>query len=218
MTRSNMKPKIKIAPSLLAADFTQLGEEIHRVEKAGCDMLHVDVMDGRFVPNLSVGPVVVQAIRRSTQLPLHVHLMIESPLAFIDKFATAGADQIIIHAEACGTQLAAALEKIREAGCDKGVSLKPATPITGIKPVLKDVESVLLMTVNPGFGGQRFMPEVLPKIQELRRIFDKDIAVDGGINAETCAQAIHAGANVIVSGTAIFSQQNAKHVIAGFRK
>ena len=212
-----MKTQVKIAPSLLAADFGRLGEEIRKVEEGGCDMLHIDVMDGRFVPNISVGPVVVRAVRRLTKLPLCAHLMIETPWDYIRAFAESGADEIIIHEEACGPRLRPTLEAIKKSVKTCGVSIKPATPVSSIRGVLDIVDTALLMTVNPGFGGQKFIPEVLPKIKELRAIFSKDISVDGGINFETARQVLEAGANVLVAGTAIFTNPNPQEAVKKLR-
>lgn len=214
---TSMNRKIKIAPSLLSADFARLGEEVARVEKAGCDWLHIDVMDGHFVPNITVGPFIVKAIRKITRLPLDVHLMIENPGRYIDSFADAGSDSITVHAEACPKNLGEVLQKIRSRQIRAGVSLKPATALDALKDHLKEIDLVLLMTVNPGFGGQAFMPEVLPKIEALRRQFDKDIEVDGGINKETAKEAVRAGANVLVAGTAIFGKQDARQAIEDLR-
>ena len=212
-----MMRKIKIAPSLLAADFSNLSSEIAKVEKARCDMLHIDVMDGHFVPNITVGPVVVKAIRKCTKLILDVHLMIEHPEKYIDDFAEAGANHITFHAEACHGNLHEVIKKVHSHAITCGVSLKPATSLSQIKDYLNDVDRVLLMTVNPGFGGQSFMPEVLQKISELRGIYDKDIQVDGGINQETAKQAVLAGANVLVAGTAIFGTSDIKKAIEALR-
>ncbi len=208
-----MTKTLKIAPSILAADFTRLPQEIERVEKAGCDWLHVDVMDGHFVPNLTVGPFIVAAIRRLTKLPLDVHLMIEKPERYIQEFVKAGADNITVHAEACPGYLDEVIEIIHSHTVRCGVSLKPATPLDRIAKNIVNVDMVLLMTVNPGFGGQKFMPEVLPKIQFLREQFQGDIEVDGGINKDTARQVVEAGANVLVAGTAIFGQADAKKAI-----
>ncbi len=208
---------IKIAPSLLAADFSNLALEVQKVEKAGADLLHIDVMDGHFVPNITVGPVVVKAIRKITKLPLDVHLMIDHPEKYIHAFAEAGANHITIHAEACFGNLGEVIEIIHSHAITCGVSLKPATPLSRIEDHLKDVDMVLLMTVNPGFGGQAFMPEVLTKIKELRQRFDRDIEVDGGINKETCREAVRAGANILVAGTAIFGQADVKKAIEDLR-
>jgi ribulose-phosphate 3-epimerase len=208
---------IKIAPSLLAADFANLKEEIARVEAAGCDMLHLDVMDGHFVPNLTIGPFIVKAIRRLTRLPLDAHLMIENPDRYLASFVEAGADSITVHAEACGQGLGRTLEALRARRVGCGVSLKPATPLEALDGHLSAVDMVLLMTVNPGFGGQSFMPEVLPKVSALRRVFAGDIQVDGGINRETSRQAVEAGANVLVAGTAIFGKPDVKQAIEELR-
>ena len=212
-----MTPPLKIAPSVLAADFTKLASEVQRVEQGGCDMLHIDVMDGHFVPNITVGPFIVKAIRRLTRLPLDSHLMIENPEKYLESFAQAGTDSITVHAEACRGRLDGVLSRIRTLGLKCGVSLKPATPLSEIEKSLSKVDLVLLMTVNPGFGGQSFMPEVLPKIEKLRRVFSGDIQVDGGINSETSAQVIRAGANILVAGTAIFGKEDAKKAIRELR-
>ena len=201
---------MKVAPSLLAADFSRLGEEIRKVEEGGADALHVDVMDGHFVPNLTIGPVVVKAIRRSTKLPLCVHLMIEEPWKYLKAFADAGADSIVVHVETCKERLNQTLDEIRALGKKCGVSLNPATPASAIFGALAKADEVLVMTVNPGFGGQAFMNGVLPKIKEIRSRFQKDIAVDGGVNPETAKLAREAGANVLVAGTAVFSQTDVR--------
>ena len=195
---------LKIAPSLLAADFAHLGAEIVKVEKGGCDMLHIDVMDGHFVPNLTVGPFIVKAIRKLTKLPLDTHLMIEHPEKYIAEFAKAGSDSITIHAEACPNNLEDVSKLIRSYKLGCGVSLKPASPLSMLDKVLGQVDMVLMMTVNPGFGGQAFMPEVMPKVRELRARFKGDIEVDGGINRDTSKEAVKAGANILVAGTAVF--------------
>src|SRR3990167_6047527 len=177
-----MNKPIKISPSLLAADFAHLAEDIRRVESAGCDRLHVDVMDGHFVPNITVGPVVVKAIRKVTKLPLDVHLMIENPEKYIEAFVDAGADHITFHAEACHGNMGEVIEIVHSHAITCGVSLKPATPLSKLEGSLDNLDMVLLMTVNPGFGGQAFIPEVMDKVRELRRHFGRDIEVDGGIN------------------------------------
>ena len=209
--------EVKVAPSLLAADFTRLADEIRRVEKAGCDMLHVDVMDGHFVPNITVGPFIVEAIRKLTRLPLDVHLMIETPWEFIEPFASAGANHITVHQEACPENLSRVLSKMRSFHVTRGVSLKPETPVKAILGHLSEIDMVLLMTVNPGFGGQSFMPEVVPKIRELRSLYSGYIEVDGGINVETARVAREAGANVLVAGTAIFGNPDAGKIISQMR-
>jgi ribulose-phosphate 3-epimerase len=208
---------LKIAPSLLAADFSRLAEEIGKVEKAGCDMLHVDVMDGHFVPNLTVGPFIVKAIRKVTKLPLDTHLMIEDPAKFIPEFARAGSNSITVHAEACGDNLPEVIGLIRAHKIGVGVSLKPASPLSLLDGVLDRIDLVLMMTVNPGFGGQAFMPEVLPKVKELRSRFKGDIEVDGGINRDTAKEAVRAGANVLVAGTAVFGAPDVAEAIRGLR-
>ena len=212
----------KIAPSILSADFTKLGEEIKAVEKAGADYIHIDVMDGHFVPNITVGPMIVNAARKLTDLPLDVHLMIENPERYIDDFFKAGSDLITVHAETV-THLHRLLGVIRNAGLKAGAALNPATPLSSIEHVLNNLDMVILMTVNPGFGGQSFIPEVLPKIEELKKMIDQkgmevDIEVDGGINVENIAQVARAGANVFVAGNAIFGSQNYAETIALMRK
>ncbi len=208
-----MSRTLKISPSLLAADFGNLAAEIRRVEEAGCDMLHLDVMDGHFVPNITIGPFIVKAIRKLTKLPLDTHLMIENPQNYVAEFAKAGSDHITIHAEACEANLSAILDQMRALGVGCGVSLKPATPLDSILPFLSRIDMVLLMTVNPGFGGQSFMREVLPKVEQLRKIYDRDIEVDGGINKDTAKETVRAGANVLVAGTAIFGKSDVRQAI-----
>ena len=212
-----MPPKLKIAPSLLAADFAHLADEVAKVEKADCDLLHIDVMDGHFVPNITVGPVIVSAIRKITKLFLDTHLMIEHPEKYVKNFADAGSDGITIHAEACPGNLGEVIAQIRSLGVRCGVSLRPPTPLTAIEKHLKDLDLVLLMTVEPGFGGQSFMADVMPKVKELRKKFDKDIQVDGGINPETGRIAVAAGANVLVAGTAIFGKADVSKAIRDLR-
>ena len=212
----------KIAPSILSADFTKLGEEIKAVEKAGADYIHIDVMDGHFVPNITVGPMIVKATSKATDLPLDVHLMIQNPERYIDDFFKAGSDLITVHAETV-THLHRLLGVIRDAGLKAGAALNPATPLSSIEHVLNNLDMVVLMTVNPGFGGQSFIPDVLPKIEELKKMIeqkglDVDIEVDGGINVENIAQAAQAGANVFVAGNAIFGSQDYAETIALMRE
>ena len=212
---------IKIAPSILSADFSRLEQEVRRAEKAGADLIHIDVMDGHFVPNITIGPVVVESIKSKTNIPLDVHLMIENPDKYIDAFAEAGADIITVHVEA-SEHLYKTLDHIRKFSKTVGVSLNPSTPIARIEHVLKHVDMVLLMTVNPGFGGQKFIRSVLPKIKELKQIVDKadlsvDIEVDGGIDKTTVADVVKAGANILVAGTAIFKAPDIKEAIKVLR-
>jgi ribulose-phosphate 3-epimerase len=198
----------KIAPSILSADFSKLAEEVKAVEQAGADYIHVDVMDGHFVPNITVGPIIVASVKGVTKLPLDVHLMISNPDDFIDDFVQAGANILTIHAEA-GYHLHRSLQHIRKAGAKPAVSLNPASPLSMIEYVLDDIDMVLLMTVNPGFGGQDFIPEVIPKIKRLREMIDKrgldiELEVDGGIGPKTINRVSSAGADVFVAGSAIF--------------
>jgi ribulose-phosphate 3-epimerase len=202
----------KIAPSILSADFSRLGEEIREVERAGADYIHIDVMDGHFVPNITIGPLVVKAARRITDLPLDVHLMISNPDAFIDAFAGAGATGITVHAEG-PIHLHRTIQCIRSKGARPAVSLNPATPLDALEYILEDLDMVLLMTVNPGFGGQEFIPGVIPKIERLRERIERmglatEIEVDGGINPKTISQVSEAGADVFVAGSAIFHSED----------
>lgn len=208
---------IKIAPSILSADFAKLGEEIKDVEKGGADYIHVDVMDGHFVPNITIGPLIVEAIRPITSLPLDVHLMIEKPDRYIPEFAKAGADIITVHVEAC-PHLHRTIQLIKSFGIKAGVVLNPHTPVSTIQHVLEDIDMVLLMTVNPGFGGQSFIHSVLPKIQEVSHMVRErgltvDIEVDGGVNAETARLCVEAGANVLVAGSAIYNEKDRAQAI-----
>jgi ribulose-phosphate 3-epimerase len=204
--------KIKISPSILSADFSQLGEEIKRLEEGGADMIHVDVMDGHFVPNLTIGPPVIKTLKKNTSLLFDVHLMISPVHKYIEAYADAGADIITIHPEAT-ENLKSSIDKIKELKKKVGVSLNPETELNVIKKYLNEIDLVLIMSVNPGFGGQKFMPEVLDKVRKLKKIQEEeklsfDIEIDGGINFENCKSAIDAGANILVSGTTIFKNNN----------
>jgi ribulose-phosphate 3-epimerase len=214
--------KTKIAPSILSADFARLGEEVAAVTKAGADYIHVDVMDGRFVPNITIGPVVVKAVRKATTLPLDVHLMIVEPEKYVEDFAKAGADIIGVHVEA-SPHLHRTIQHIKALGKKASVTLNPHTSLDSIKYVLEDVHQVLIMSVNPGFGGQSFIPNVLPKIRDLRaelrqRKLEVDIEVDGGIKPDNVAEVTAAGANVIVAGSAVFDSKDYAATIAALRK
>lgn len=214
--------EIKIAPSILSADFSKLGEEIRSVEELGADLIHVDVMDGHFVPNITIGPLVVEAIKPYTKLPLDVHLMIEDPDRYIPSFVQAGADIITVHVEAT-RHLHRTLQLIRSHGVKASVALNPHTPVSMIEHVLTDLDMVLLMTVNPGFGGQKFIPNVLEKISELRRKLDAmdlhhvEIEVDGGINQEISRLVREAGANVLVAGNAVYNAPDRGAAIRNIR-
>lgn len=202
----------KIAPSILSADFAQLGDDIADVETNGADWIHVDVMDGHFVPNITIGPLIVEAVRPRTALPLDVHLMIDNPDQYIKAFANSGADWITVHQEA-SRHLHRTVHAIKDLGVRAGVALNPATPLSTIEHVLDDLDMVLLMTVNPGFGGQSFIPGVLEKIRTLRQIVEKKgltlhIEVDGGINAETASDVVTHGADVLVAGSYIFGAED----------
>ncbi len=210
--------KVRIAPSILSADFSCLDREIKKVEAAGADMLHIDIMDGHFVPNITIGPVVVKHIRKATKLPLDVHLMIEEPQRLVDAFVDAGSDMITMHIEtidaagfrAIGTRLKKKKIKV-------GVSLNPATPLEKIRPVLDAVDFVLVMSVNPGFSGQKFIPEVIAKIKELRSIYKGDISVDGGVSDKVAKDLIQAGANILAAGSYVFGAQDVKTAIERIR-
>jgi ribulose-phosphate 3-epimerase len=213
---------IKIAPSILSADFSRLRDEVRRVEQAGADWVHVDVMDGNFVPNITIGPDVIRAIRKHCSLPFDVHLMILKPERYVERFAEAGADYITIHAEA-SNQVSETLEHIRALGKGVGLSLNPVTPFSTAKSYLEQIDLLLIMTVNPGFGGQSFMHEMVPKIREAREYIDNkrlkiDIAIDGGVNSETARIAVAAGATVLAAGSSLFSADDMKREIESWRR
>jgi ribulose-phosphate 3-epimerase len=212
---------VRIAPSLLSADFGRLAEEVRAVEAAGADLVHLDVMDGRFVPNITVGPLVVEAVRKATKLPIDVHLMIVEPERYVEAFAKAGADLVSVHAEV-SPHLHRTLQAIRAAGARPAVALNPSTPLSAVEWVLADCEMVLVMTVNPGFGGQRYIEACTDKVRELRRLADArhpglEIEVDGGVKPDTAAIVAGAGANVLVAGTAVFGQPDYGQAIAEIR-
>ena len=220
--RGERPHSIKIAPSILSADFSRLGDEVRKAEEAGADIIHLDIMDGHFVPNLTFGPIIVKAIRDYTKLPFYVHLMVERPEDYIERVVEAGGDLVIVHVEAC-THLQKILSMIRDLGARSGVALNPATPLTTIEYVLDDLDLILIMSVNPGFGGQEFIPSVLPKIRRARRRVVKrglemEIAVDGGVNVEIAPKVVEAGADVLVAGTAVFGKPDLKKAIQELRE
>ena len=213
---------IKLAPSILSADFARLLEDVKKVEKAGCEYLHIDVMDGHFVPNITLGPGIVKSLRKDVNMVFDAHLMIENPDNYIKEFADAGCDIIVVHQEAC-THLHRTIQNIKSHGINAGVALNPATPIETIKYVLQDVDMVLLMSVNPGFGGQSYIPVVTEKIKELKALIDEmnldiDIEVDGGVKPSNIAEVVNAGANVIVAGSAIFNAGNIDEAVKSLRE
>ncbi len=215
----------KIAPSILSADFGRLAEEVRAVEEAGADLIHVDVMDGRFVPNLTIGPIVVRAVREATHLPLDVHLMIVEPERYLEAFADAGADMLTVHEEAC-VHLHRTIQQIKGLGKKAGVALNPHTPVSTLEHVLFDLDLVLVMSVNPGFGGQSFIPAALDKIRDLAarkkadpaRFSSIDIEVDGGVNAKTAGSVVAAGANILVAGSYVFHHEDYREAIASLKR
>ncbi len=214
---------IAIVPSILSADFTRLGEQVREAEAAGSQRIQMDVMDGHFVPNITMGPMVVEAVRRCTRLPLEAHLMITNPQDYIETFAQAGADVIIVHQEVC-PHLHRVIQQIKATGKQAAVALNPSTPVFLLEDILSLLDMVLIMTVNPGFGGQNFIPETLPKITRLRQMLQErqlqcDIEVDGGIHEGTAAQVVEAGANLLVAGSAVYNQrESVEQAISRLRK
>ncbi|HHI97181.1 MAG TPA: ribulose-phosphate 3-epimerase [Thermodesulfatator atlanticus] len=213
---------IKLAPSILSADFGRLAEEVQAVERAGADLIHIDVMDGHFVPNLTIGPLVVEAIRPVTRLPFDVHLMIENPDQYLEAFAKAGADWISVHVEAC-VHLHRTVSRIKELGKKAGVVLNPATPLESLTYILEEIDYVLIMSVNPGFGGQKFIPSALKKVRALKEMIaayglDLPVEIDGGVNLETLPEVVRAGADILVAGSAIFNTPDYAATIKAFRQ
>lgn len=213
---------IKLAPSILSANFASLLEDVKKVEEAGCDLLHIDVMDGHFVPNITIGPLIVESLKRKTAMPFDVHLMIENPDRYIPDFVKAGADIISVHAEAC-THLHRTIQLIKQHNVKACVALNPATPLDVLEYVLEDLDMVLLMTVNPGFGGQKFIEATIKKIERLKEIIDErelsiDIQVDGGVKPDNIHLVAQAGANVIVAGSAIFNSEDIPKTVELLRK
>lgn len=213
---------MKLAPSILSADFANLLGDVKRVEEAGCHMLHIDVMDGHYVPNISIGPLVVESLKGKTRLPFDVHLMIENPDKYIAHFAKAGAHIITVHSEAC-THLHRTVQHIKSHNVKVGLALNPATPLNVLEYILEELDMVLLMTVNPGFGGQDFIESSLDKIRDLRQMIDKrglkvDIQVDGGIKIDNVKKVVEAGANIIVAGSAIFKSENIEEAVRQFKE
>ena len=213
--------RILVAPSLLACDFGRLADEVIKVQEAGADWLHIDVMDGHFVPNITFGPVMVEAIRKVSRIPLDVHLMIDHPERYVQRFAEAGADYVTLHVEAAGLQDAPALRKtlesIRAAGAKPALSVRPKTGVEALKPYAEELELLLIMSVEPGFGGQAFIPEAAPKVRAVREWYHKRLSVDGGITADTGKQMREAGADVLVAGTYVFGSKDYSKAIQSLR-
>lgn len=212
----------KLAPSILSADFSRLGDEIKAVEEAGADYIHIDVMDGHFVPNITIGPLVVEAIKNVTKLPLDVHLMISNPDKYIKDFIKAGSNILSVHAETC-PHLQRTINHIRELGIKPAVVLNPSTSLSTLEYILEEVDMVLLMTVNPGFGGQKFISSMIPKIKKLRKLIDEkhlpvELEVDGGINLDNISKVVKAGADVIVAGSAVFKSKDCKETVLQLKK
>ena len=212
----------KLAPSILSADFSRLRDEIKAVEEAGADYIHIDVMDGHFVPNITIGPLVVEAIKNVTKLPLDVHLMISNPDKYIKDFIKAGSNILSVHAETC-PHLQRTINHIRELGIKPAVVLNPSTSLSTLEYILEEVDMVLLMTVNPGFGGQKFIASMIPKIKKLRKLIDEkhlpvELEVDGGINLDNISKVVNAGADVIVAGSAVFKSKNCKETVMQMKK
>jgi ribulose-phosphate 3-epimerase len=212
----------KLAPSILSADFSRLGDEIKAVEEAGADYIHIDVMDGHFVPNITIGPLVVEAIKNVTNLPLDVHLMISNPDKYIKDFIKAGSSILSVHAETC-PHLQRTINHIRELGIKPAAVLNPSTSLSALEYILEEVDMVLLMTVNPGFGGQKFISSMIPKIKKLRSLIDEkhlsvDLEVDGGINLDNISKVVKAGADVIVAGSAVFKSKDCKETVRQMKK
>ncbi len=212
---------IKLAPSILSADFANLLADVKKVEEAGAEYLHIDVMDGHFVPNITIGPLIVKALRPHCKMVFDVHLMIENPDKYIEDFVSAGADLITVHAEAC-PHLHRTIQNIKQTGVKAAVALNPASPLALIEEVLPMLDMVLLMTVNPGFGGQKFIPEVMPKLRRLKAMVEEkklaiDIQVDGGVTSETAPEVVSAGANILVAGSAIFGKPDIKNAVDAIR-